>query len=243
MTRTLEADVAIIGAGPVGLTLGLDLAWRGVRVAILELRHPGEPPSVKCNHVSARSMEIFRRLGIVRQIRDTGLPEDYPHDGVFRTTMVGRELARVPIPCRRDRYTSHEGPDTSWPTPEPPHRINQIFLEPVLFEHAASLPRVKILNRTSIDDFEQDADGVTAQARDLETGETFTIRAKYLVGCEGGKSMTRHKIGAKYEGPRAAIDRSAAGAKIVDVSLAQPAPPRHGGCDRRPRDVAHPQSS
>jgi hypothetical protein len=70
----------------------------------------------------------------------------------------------------------------------------------VLFEHAASLPRVKVLNRTEIEDFTQDADGVTANARDLETGETFTIRSKYLVGCEGGRSLTRHKIGAKFEG-------------------------------------------
>jgi 2-polyprenyl-6-methoxyphenol hydroxylase-like FAD-dependent oxidoreductase len=200
MTRSLEASVLIVGAGPVGLTLAMDLSARGVDVIVAELRHPGEPPSVKCNHVSARSMEIFRQLGVAQKLRDTGLPPDYPNDAAYRTTATGIELARIHIPCRRERYTDRSGPDGWWPTPEPPHRINQIYLEPVLFAHAASLPRVNILSRTSVDDFEQDASGVVAHARDLDSGETFAIRAKFLIGCEGGKSMTRRKIGAKYEG-------------------------------------------
>jgi 2-polyprenyl-6-methoxyphenol hydroxylase-like FAD-dependent oxidoreductase len=200
MTRSIEADVAIVGAGPVGLTLALDLAGRGARVAMLELRYPGEPPSVKCNHVAARSMEIFRRLGIVREIRDAGLPEDYPHDCVFRTTMVGHELARVPIPCRRDRYTSHEGPDTSWPTPEPPHRINQIYLEPILFAHARSRPGITILNRVEFQQHTQDDEGVTATARDLDSGEEVRVSARYLVGCDGGRSAVRHQIGSRLQG-------------------------------------------
>jgi 2-polyprenyl-6-methoxyphenol hydroxylase-like FAD-dependent oxidoreductase len=200
MTTTIAADVAIIGAGPVGLTLALDLAWRGVRVAVLELRHPGEPPSVKCNHVAARSMEIFRRLGVARKIRDAGLPEDFPHDGVFRTTMIGRELARVPIPCRRDRYTSREGPDTSWPTPEPPHRINQIYLEPILFARAQAQPDITILNRVEFQALEQDGAGVTATARDLDSGGEVRVAARYLVGCDGGRSPVRHQIGARLQG-------------------------------------------
>ena len=200
MTRTLETSVLIVGGGPVGLTLAMDLSSRGVEVIVAELRRAGEPPSVKCNHVAARSMEIFRRLGLVDKVRNAGLPEDYPNDVTYRTTSTGIELSRIAIPCRRDRYTDKSGPDGWWPTPEPPHRINQIFLEPVLFEHAASLPRVKILNRTSIDDFEQDGEGVSAEARDLDTGNVYSIRAKYLVGCDGGRSMTRRKIGASFEG-------------------------------------------
>lgn len=200
MKPDLETPVLIVGGGPVGLTLAMDLSWRGIDVIVAELRYPGEPPSVKCNHVSARSMEIFRRLGLVQKLRNAGLPEDYPNDIVYRTTSTGIELSRIHIPCRRDRYTDKSGPDGWWPTPEPPHRINQIYLEPVLFEHAASLPRVKILNRTEIVDFTQDADGVTATAHDLKTGQTFAIRSRYLVGCEGGRSLTRHKIGAKFQG-------------------------------------------
>ena len=98
----------------------------------------GEAPEPKCNHISARSMEIFRRLGVATKLRNIGLPEDYPNDVSYRTTCTGIEFARIHIPCRRDRYTDKSGPDGHWPTPEPPHRINQIFLEPVLFAHAAA---------------------------------------------------------------------------------------------------------
>ncbi len=58
--KRIETQVLVVGAGPVGLTLALDLAWRGVRVTVAELRHRGEAPPVKCNHIAARSMEIFR---------------------------------------------------------------------------------------------------------------------------------------------------------------------------------------
>ena len=141
-----------MGAGPVGLTLAIDLAWRGIDVTVVETRARAAPPEPKCNHVAARTMEIFRRLGVAEKVRNAGLPADYPHDISYRTTFTGQELTRIRIPCRRDRFTMTDGPDCNWPTPEPPHRINQIFLEPILFEHAAAQPRIRILNRTSVED-------------------------------------------------------------------------------------------
>ena len=198
--QTSTADVLIVGAGPVGLTLAMDLASRGVSVLIAETRRRGEPPSVKCNHVAARTMEQFRRLGVAQKVRQAGLPEDYPNDVVFRTSFTGQELTRIPIPCRRDRFSAEGGPDTWWPTPEPPHRINQIYLEPILLEHAAALPGVSLLDRTQITGFTQDADGVVASALRLEDGHRFEIRCRYLVGCDGGSSTVRKAMGAKLEG-------------------------------------------
>ena len=195
-----DTDVLVVGAGPVGLTLAMDLAWRGVQVTVAELRHRGEPPNVKCNHVSARSMEIFRRLGVAAAIRNAGLPADYPNDVSYRTTATGVELARIAIPCRADRYTDRSGPDGWWPTPEPPHRINQIYLEPVLFAHAEAMPGLRILNRTEVEAFVQDDESVTATLRDLETGESRRLTVRFLVGCDGGKSEVRKAIGAKLHG-------------------------------------------
>ena len=153
MPEILRTHVLVVGAGPVGLTLAMDLAWRGVDVVVAELRRRGEPPEVKCNHVAARSMEICRCLGVASKVRDAGLPADYPNDVAYRTTFTGHEQARIPIPCRRDRFVATGGPDAGWPTPEPPHRINQIFLEPILADHAASMPGLRILNRTRVEDF------------------------------------------------------------------------------------------
>ena len=75
-------------------------------------------------------------MGVAQRVRDAGLPQDHANDVAFRTTTTGIEFARIKIPCRRDRYTAKDGPDGWWPTPEPPHRINQIYLEPVLVAYA-----------------------------------------------------------------------------------------------------------
>jgi len=195
-----RTSVLIVGAGPVGLTLAIDLAWRDIDVTLVERRHAGEAPEPKCNHVSARSMEVFRRLGIAAKLRSVGLPEDYPNDVSYRTSFAGTEFARIHIPCRRDRYADKTGPDGLWPTPEPPHRVNQTFLEPVLFEHAVALPRVTILNRTQVESFEQSNADVVATARNLDTGETVRIASRYLVGCDGARSTVRRAIGAQLEG-------------------------------------------
>lgn len=200
MNKKLKTSVVIVGGGPVGLCLAMDLAWRGIDCVVIERRRPGEPPSVKCNHVSSRTMEAFRRLGFVKQVREAGLPDDYPNDVVVRTRATGYELMRIHIPCRRDRYTDMSGPDGWWPTPEPAHRINQIFFEPLLFENAARAPGVTILNRTDFTGFVQDEQGVTATARDLDSDEEITVEARYIVGCEGGRSLVRRAIGAKLVG-------------------------------------------
>src|SRR5262245_48343951 len=139
----IETPVLVVGAGPVGLTAALDLAWRGVDVTVAELRAAGELPSVKCNQISARSMEIFRRLGVAEALRATGLPADYRNDVVSCTTVTGMELSRIPIPARGERFSSVQGADSWWPTPEHTLRINQTYMEPVLYARAQATPRIR----------------------------------------------------------------------------------------------------
>jgi 2-polyprenyl-6-methoxyphenol hydroxylase-like FAD-dependent oxidoreductase len=200
MGNRINTKILIVGGGPVGLTLAIDLAQRGIDVAVAEIRAGGELPGVRCNHVAARTMEIFRRLGFARAVRASGLPANFPHDVVFRTTATGMELARIPIPCRAERYSAKDGPDTWWPTPEPPHRINQIFLEPLMFAHAAATPRIHMLNRTRVVDFVQNENEILATAERLDTGERIEISGRYLIGCDGAHSDVRRKIGAKFSG-------------------------------------------
>ena len=200
MNCNVDASVLVVGAGPVGLTLAMDLASRGVDVTVTEIRRAGEPPNVKCNQVSARSMEIFRRLGIAAKIRNTGLPAEYRNDVACCVSATGAELSRIRLPSRAGRLRGEEGDDSWWPTPEPPHRINQLFLEPILFAHAAAHPRIRILNRTKFEELSQDAHGVTALARDLDSGQRLSIHGRYLVGCDGGRSIVRRAIGVELAG-------------------------------------------
>ena len=110
-----------------------------------------------------------------------------------------RELTRIPIPCRRDRFIAKDGPDCNWPTPEPPHRINQIFLEPILFEHAAANPRIRIINRTSVDGRRggghRDRRGARSRHRRRQAAD-----CRYLIGCDGARSVVRKAIGAELTG-------------------------------------------
>ena len=237
--RNIATKVLIAGGGPIGLTMAMDLAWRGISVVVLESRAPGEPPSVKCNHVSARTMEIFRRLGVVQAVRNTGLPADYPNDVAFRTTTTGIELSRIPIPCRAERYTATGGPDTWWPTPEPPHRINQIYLEPVLFAHAKSLPNVQILNRTQLTGFEQSATGVTATAADLDGGEDLTVTADYMIGADGAHSMVRRRIGASLTGDPELEKRQSTYIRAPELLRATPTKPAWANTSLNPRRSAN----
>ena len=200
MIERKAVSVAIVGGGPVGLCLAMDLAWRGIDVTVIEQRFAGEPPSVKCNHISARTMEIFRRLGLVQAVRNAGLPVDYPNDVVFRTRATGYELTRIPIPSREHRYTATDGPDTQWPTPEPAHRINQIYFEPILFRHATQMPNLTVINRARVESFRQDGASVHVTAQELDTGRAFTLECQYLIGCDGGRSAIRREIGAKLMG-------------------------------------------
>lgn len=233
--RQLDTQVLVVGAGPVGLTLAMDLASRGVRVLVVEQRHDGEPPNVKCNHVAARTMEIFRRLGLVQKVRNAGLPPDYPHDISYRTTATGVELSRICIPSRSRRYTETDGPDCNWPTPEPPHRINQLFLEPILAEHAKAQPNITLLYRARVLDHAQDEAGVTAAAELLDGGERLSIRCAYLVGCDGGRSEVRRRIGAKFEGDAVVSRVQSTFIRAPDLLARMPAGPAWATFSLNPR--------
>jgi 2-polyprenyl-6-methoxyphenol hydroxylase-like FAD-dependent oxidoreductase len=197
----MRTRVLIAGCGPVGLTLAMDLAWRGIDVVVVERRPHNDPPNVKCGQIGARSMEIFRRLGVADKLRGIGLPADYPNDIVSATSVTGIEFSRVLIPARGARGTpAAAGPDTAWPTPEHTHRCNQKFFEPVLFAHAAEQPRIRILHRTEITDLTQGEQSVTASAVDLDGGTRSTIECDYLVGCDGASSLVRKSIGSEFVG-------------------------------------------
>jgi 2-polyprenyl-6-methoxyphenol hydroxylase-like FAD-dependent oxidoreductase len=217
MSERIETSVLVVGAGPVGLTLAMDLAWRGIDVTVVERRAAHEPPGDRCNQISARSMEIFRRLGVARALRNAGLPPDYPNDVVSCTSVTGIELSRVKIPCRAERYTSKDGPDTGWPTPEPSHRISQSCFQPILLDHARAQPLIRLIHRSEFRSLAQSERGVLASAASLDTGENIEVSCRYLVGCDGGKSDVRKAIGAKLVGTAHVVNVQSTCIKAPDL--------------------------
>lgn len=194
-----DAQILVAGAGPVGTCLAIDAALRGVDVVVVEPRDADDPPDAKCNTIASRTMETFRRFGIADQVRAAGLPDDYPTDTIYATSLSGPELTRITMPARSERAGTGFH-DDRWPTPEPMVRQSQLWLEPILRAKLLSLPNVRFLPRTEVTGYSQDSDSVTVRCRDLAEGRSFDVQVDHLVGCDGGASTIRKAMGVRLAG-------------------------------------------
>lgn len=195
-TDAPQTGVLVVGAGPVGLSLAIELGLRGIAVTLVEQRsRTGAQPRAKTTNT--RSMQHMRRWGIAGALRAAApLPYDYPTDIVFTTALVGRTLAVI--------ENAFEGAKRRDPRfPEPAQWVPQYTVEKVLHERIARLPSVRLLSGTELVDFTQTASGVSATVRDLTSRETRTIEAAYLVGADGARSRVRSVMGVTMQGEHA----------------------------------------
>lgn len=193
----MDTQVIIVGAGPVGLTLAVDLGRRGVRCILLEQKEAPQflPKMERCN---ARTMEIYRRIGIAGKIRDAGFPRDVPMDVFIVTSLVEPPLLQLPYPSVAQAQSEIAScNDGSMPL-EPYQLISQYTLEPLLKSVAESLPSIDVRYGCEFISFEQDSGGVRAQ---VKCGtDTSELSAQYLVGCDGGSSNVRRQLEIKLQG-------------------------------------------
>jgi 2-polyprenyl-6-methoxyphenol hydroxylase-like FAD-dependent oxidoreductase len=186
--------VLIAGGGPVGLSLAIELAYRGVRCLLVE-QSDGSVEFPTTNLANTRTVEHLRRWGIADRMRfESGYPTNYPRNYLFVTRMDGYELARFDHPANGD-------PAARSPySPEGRLWISKPYFDPVLHRHVNALPTVEIRYETSCEAFRQDARRVIAEIVDHKTARRDTIEADYLVGCDGGRSNIRRALGIQYQG-------------------------------------------
>ena len=196
---TYDCDVAIVGGGPAGLMLAIELGSRGVSCALIDEK-PGTTTHPQAHATQARTMEHYRRLGFAAAIRALGLPPDYPTDVVYFTRFNRHELARLNLPTARQAADIARTSRGSWSTPELPHRCPLLFVEPELLRQAKRHQSVTTLHGWRMADFDDDGEAVTLSLDAVDGTAGRPLRCRYLVGCDGARSLTRRKLGIKYEG-------------------------------------------
>lgn len=189
----IETRVLIVGAGPTGLALAIELGQRGVPCIVVERNaRVGYAPRAKTTNV--RTREHLRRWGIAKDLAAASpLGVGYPSNVLFVTRLAGEQLARFEnamycSPEKSPLYSEH----AQW--------IPQYTVEEVMRAHAATLASVQIRFNTELVSFEQDAQQVRAQVRGVNGGAEQVIRCDYLVGADGARSAVRELIHAQMQG-------------------------------------------
>jgi 2-polyprenyl-6-methoxyphenol hydroxylase-like FAD-dependent oxidoreductase len=183
--------VLIVGGGPVGLALSIELGIAGISCTVVE-RRDGSVSVPKMSGLSVRSMELNRRWGIAEKCKVAGWPAHLPNDMIYCTSLAGYELAHTRVP-------SYAGTRLDY-TPEPQCACAQIFYDPILLARAHSLPSVRVRHFTALESYEQDDNAVRATLVDTKTGRHETVATRYLVGCDGAGGTVANAMGVGYEG-------------------------------------------
>src|ERR1700712_1155366 len=189
-----DCPVVIIGGGPCGLMLAIELGRRGISAIVLEEKtSPARFPAA--NATQARTMEHYRRVGFAEKVRAQGLPEDYPTDIAYFTRYTKHELARFSLPSAREAREMVKTLSGSWSAAELPHRVSQMYVEKVLRSEAEAFDSVSIRPGWRMVAVRDTGAGVEVDAEHVDGGERRTFCATYALGADGGSSPTRKLLG------------------------------------------------
>jgi len=182
MAKTTKTEVAIIGGGPTGLSLACQFVRYGIDFVIID-KNEGLTPYSKAIGVHARTLEIFEQIGLARK-------------AVSQGTIAGKGRLLIGGEVRGEFDFSNIGQGLSaYPFVL---MLEQSKNEQLLYEYLKNHEK-EVLWNTELEGFSQDEGGVHAEVRTI-SGASQIIEAKYLVGCDGPKSLVRHTLGLTFEG-------------------------------------------
>jgi 2-polyprenyl-6-methoxyphenol hydroxylase-like FAD-dependent oxidoreductase len=193
-TSSQPVPVLIVGGGPVGLIVAIDLARRGVRCVVLD-ETDGTITFPTGENLNTRTMEHFRHWGLADKVRYSGFPPDYRRNVRFVTRVMGYQLTVF------ERTSNSEPvPQEAAVSPEWSIWCPKFFLDPTLRDYAATLPAADVRYGWQCEGVSQTDAAVFADVVEVATGRRERLAAQYLVGCDGGASVVRRSVGIELEG-------------------------------------------
>jgi 2-polyprenyl-6-methoxyphenol hydroxylase-like FAD-dependent oxidoreductase len=190
--RAGDCPVLIVGGGPIGLALALELAFQGVRSLLVEQQQRDSAELLaKAGTLNERTLEFCRRWGISKDVAAWGADKTYPFDTLYVTSLNGHFLGRDEVGRSEDRRHAF--------SPEVMRKCPQHIFDPMLEGAVARTGLAELRYGTRFERLSQDDEGVTAALATDRGAED--VRASFLVGCDGAASRVRRELGIPFEGP------------------------------------------
>ena len=187
----IETDVLIVGGSLVGLSAATFLAWHGVPTLSVE-RHHGTAIHPRAGHFHLRTLEVLRSVGLEARVKAASEEQFDPDGGINAVELLaGKEIAT---------YIANLNEGVAAISPSTRLFMTQQSLEPLIRDRAEELGAA-MRYATELASFEQDADGVTGFIRNVVSGATDTVRAKYMIAADGNRSPIRERLGIATRGP------------------------------------------
>jgi 2-polyprenyl-6-methoxyphenol hydroxylase-like FAD-dependent oxidoreductase len=187
----IETDVLIVGGSLVGLSAATCLAWHGVQTLSVE-RHDGTAIHPRAGHFHLRTLEVLRSIGLEARVRAASEEQFDPDGGINAVeSLAGKEIAT---------YIANLNEGVVAISPSTRLFMTQQSLEPLIRTRAEELG-ARLRYATELVSFEQDASGISGHIRNVQTGETETVRAKYMIAADGNRSPIRARLGIRTRGP------------------------------------------
>lgn len=192
---SIRTPVLIAGAGPAGLAASLALSRYGVPHIVLE-RFCDVANTPRAHITNQRTMEIFRDLGIEDDVMAEATPNAMMWSNAYITTMAGPEI------LRSDAWGAGEDHIDRYRRASPCQSVNisQHHLEPIMARAIEDAGVGELRYGHDLQDFVQDETGVTATVREMHGGAHYTIRADYMIGTDGARSIVAAKLDLPFDG-------------------------------------------